>query len=326
MQMKTFAKVLRPLLTALEYVIAILIVAVTTQFFFGNTLESWIITSVSVALSVSTFLIWYSDGIDRGENVPKVYNTVLRYNVYSKYILSLQDFDALRDFVEKKNKEYELDLLSAKLGEQELTLENLNKFKELRQIALETAITRPKWQIGKLSIGKKLEINNEDYLKLIKRYSKKQLKTLMICTTKKVRFKHLRVKDILRASDKSKGLVPVNTEKTVVPGKVVFKIVWGATVGLFTAYVVFTRKVWGVTETIQAITWIFSISLNIFNSIRSGYKAVTVDRYNFYKAKAELCSEFFAFKGVKIETIEKETNIFESMLKEKTKSTDKKEG
>lgn len=322
MQMKTFAKVLRPILTSLEYALAVLIVAVTTQFVFGNTLESWIITAISIALSVFTFLIWYSDGVDRGEMVPKVYNTTLRYNVYSKYILGLQDFDALRDFVDKKNKEYELDLLSAKLGEQELSLENLERFKALRQIALETAIIKPKWHLGKWSIGKKVEIVDEDYLKMVKRYSPKQLKLLLWCSTKKIRFKHLKVKDILRANDKSKGLVPINTEKSVAPTKVVSKVIWGVLLGLFTAYVVFTRKSWGTNETIQALSWAFSISLNIFTSIRAGYQAVTINRYEYYKAKSELCAEFFAFKEVKIDTIEKETNIFDAMLKDEK---DKKE-
>ena len=70
---------------------------------------------------------------------------------------------------------------------------------------------------------------------------------------------------------------------------------------------VFTKKgEWTINETIQVISWAFSISMNIYTSIRSGYKAVTINRYQYYKAKNEICLEYFAFAGKKIEDVEQD--------------------
>ena len=310
MQMKNIARILRPILTAIEYAIAVLIVAVSTQIIFGNNLQTWVITIVSICLAVFTSIIWYSDGVDRGEQVPKVATTTLRYYTYARAILNLQDFDKIRDFCLKKNSDYEIELLSAKLGEYELTIQNLIDFKSIAKKARETAIIKPKCKLGGITIGRKYEYTDEDYLKLVKGYTIKQIKILEKYETHKIAFKKLRVQDIIRANDKAEKLVPVNTEKSVLPTKIVGKIIWGLMLGLFTAGVVFTKKGdWTINETIQCISWAFSISLNIYTSIRSGYKSVTINRYQYYKAKNELCLEYFAF--IKKDTTEIEKDIEE---------------
>ena len=308
MQMRTIARVLRPVLTAIEYAIAILIVAVSTRIIFGNTLQTWIITAISVCLAVFTTIIWYSDGVDRGEQVPSVYNTTLTYFTYARYILGLQDFESLRDFCEKKNKDYELELLALKLSEYELSIATLNKFKELRQKARQTAKIGLKWHCIKTII-----YTDEEYLTFCKRYNAKQLKIMETYADKKIKFKHLQAKDITRANDKTKALVPINSEKAVLPTRIIGKIIYGLLVGIFTASVLFTKKGdWTINETIQTITWAFSISLNIFFSIRLGYKSVTQDRYQYYKAKNEICAEYFAYKQVKMEDVDKD---LEGLLK-----------
>ena len=295
-QMQTIARVLRPILTAIEYAIAVLIVAVSTQIIFGNSLQTWVITVVSICLAVFTSIIWYSDGVDRGEREPSVYNTTLRYHNYARAILKQQDFDKLREYCVKKNEEYEQDLLSAKLSEYELSLKNLSDYKEASQNARETAIRKPKLKLGAISIGKRLHYTDENFIKLRHIYTERQLKVLEYYSEHKIKFKHLQVKDIIRANDKTVELVPTNTEKQVLPTRIISKIIWGTLLGLFTAGVVFTRKgAWTINETIQVISWAFSISLNIFTSIRSGYKSVTINRYQYYKAKNEICMEYFAF-------------------------------
>ena len=296
MQMKIIARVLRPILTAIEYAIAVLIVAVTTQIIFGNNLQTWVITIVSISLAVFTSIIWYSDGVDRGENVDSVKFTTFRYHSYAKAILDLQNFDLIREFCVKKNIDYERELLSAKLSHYELSLQNLIDYRELGKKARETAIRKPQIKLGAISIGKRLHYTDEEFIKLRHRYTDKQLKVLEKYSSAKISFKHLQVKDVIRANDKAESLVPTNTEKHVLPTRIISKIIWGALLGLFTAGVVFTRKgAWTINETIQVISWAFSISLNIFTSIRSGYKSVTVNRYQYYKAKNEICMEFFAF-------------------------------
>ena len=296
MQMNKIAKILRPILTAIEYAIAVLIVAVTTQIIFGNNLQTWVITVVSICLAVFTSIIWYSDGVERGEQVPSAFNTTLRYFTYARAILNLQDFDKIRAFCEKKNADYELELLSAKLGEYELTLQNLTTYKEMSKKARETAIIKPKRVLGFIPCGEELEYNDEAFIKLRKSYTKDQVRMLEKYTGKKIKFKPLMVKDIIRANDKASSLVPTNTEKQVLPSRIISKIIWGALLGLFTAGVVFTRKgAWTINETIQVISWAFSISLNIYTSIRSGYNAVTINRYQYYKAKNEICLEYFAY-------------------------------
>ena len=296
MQMKNIARVLRPILTAIEYAIAILIVAVSTQIIFGNNLQTWVITVVSICLAVFTSIIWYSDGVDRGENVASVFNTTLRYHTYARSILNLQDFDKIREFCVKKNADYEQELLSAKLSEYELSLQNLIDFREAWKKARETAEIKPKVKLGNILIGRRLRYTDDEFIKLRHRYSQDQLKILETYADKKIKFKHLQVKDIIRANDKTETLVPTNTEKQVLPSRIVSKIIWGTILGLFTAGVVFTRKgAWTINETIQVISWAFSISMNIYTSIRAGYNSVVINRYQYYKAKNEICLEYFAF-------------------------------
>ena len=182
----------------------------------------------------------------------------------------------------------------------------------MRQKARETAEIKPKHKFGSILIGKRYNYTDEEYKKLRKRYSTKQLKVLDYCCEKKIHFTPLRVKDVIRANDKSIALVPTNTEKQVLPTRILSKIIWGAILGIFTAGVVFTRKVWTMNETIQVFMWAFSISMNVYTSIRSGYKSVTVNRYQYYKAKNEICVEYFAFIKKDMSEIEKD---IESQLK-----------
>ena len=307
LQMQNIAKVLRPILTAIEYAIAILIVAVSTQIIFGNNLQTWVITLVSISLAVFTSIIWYSDGVDRGEQVKAVRVTTLRYHTYARFIQRMQDFDKIREFCAKKNADYEQELLSAKLSEYELSLKNLEEYKEASKKARESAIRKPKVKFGSIQLGQRLSYTDEEFKKLRHRYTPEQLKILETYSAKKIKFEKLEVKDITRANVKQSQLVPKNTEGQVLPTKIVGKIVWGTILGIFTAAVVFTRKgEWTINETIQVISWAFSISMNIYTSIRSGYKAVTINRYQYYKAKNEVCIEYFAYAGKGLNEVEQE--------------------
>ena len=112
MKFKNAMRVARPLLTLLEYAVSVLVISVTAQVVFGNNLQTWIITAISVVLATTTYAIWYSDGVERAEKTAKVYNTTLRYNTYAKKIRELQVTKEQKEFCEKKNEQYAKELMS----------------------------------------------------------------------------------------------------------------------------------------------------------------------------------------------------------------------
>lgn len=300
-------KVARPLLTLFEYAVSVLIIAVTAHIVFGSNLQTWIITAISVVLAVSTYAIWYSDGVERGENTAKVFNTTLRFNTYAKKIRELQLQDKQREFCKMKNEQHRLDLIIEKLAEYELNLKDLTSYKEQSQIARESAIRKPKLKVGSLSIGKRLHYTDEEFIKMQHRYTPKQLKVLNWLSTHEIKFEKIVPKDLTKSTWKVKGIKPKNTEAKKLPSKLISKILWGVALGLLTASIAFTRKgAWTMNETIQVVTWAFSISFNIYTSVLTGYKSVTVDRFNYFTEKIELTTEFFGFIGQKVDDIEQE--------------------
>lgn len=307
-------KVARPLLTIFEYALSVLIILVTAQVTFGNTLTTWIITAISVVLAVSTYAVWFTDGVERAEKLQSVYNTTLRFNTYARAISNMQVMDQQKEFCKKKNEEYAKELLISKLAEQELSLENLNEYKENIKKARVGAISKPKWVFGKIKIGKQVELGDE-WNKYIKQFSKKQIKLMAYLSEHSIKFQKLTPKDLTKSMKAQKELKPINTEHEHLPKTLVSKIIWGVALGLFTASIGLTRKgAWTMNETIQVVSWAFSISYNIYASIKAGYKTVSVDRYNYFKDKNELCAEFFGYIGKSVEDIEKNANL-EALLK-----------
>ena len=304
MQFKTILRVVRPLLTLLEFAVSVLIIAVTAQIVFGDKLETYLITIISIVLAVSTYIVWYSDGVDRGEQVPKVYNTALRFNTYARTIAQLQVPEKQREFCEKKNTEHAQDLLIAKLVEQDLYLSDLTSYKEELQKARVEAKIKPRVALGGLHLGKKV-IYPVEFENFCKRYDKKQLKLLKWLSCHTLKFEKLVPKDLTKATYTIKGIKPINTEMKKLPIRLVGKIIWGVVLGLLTASIIFTSKGdWTINETIQVLSWAFSISLNIFSSVVAGYKSVTVNRFNYYNEKIELNTEFFGFIGQDLHPIE----------------------
>lgn len=304
MQFKTILRVVRPLLTLLEFAVSVLIIAVTAQIVFGNKLETYLITIISVVLAVSTYAIWYSDGVDRGEQVPKVYNTALRFNTYARTIAQLQVPEKQREFCEKKNQEHAQDLLIAKLTEQDLSIRDLTSYKEELQKARVDAKIKARLTLGNLHLGEKV-VYPEEFINFCKKYDKKQLKLMHWLSSHTIKFAKLVPKDLTKATYTIKGIKPINTERKQLPIKLAGKVIWGVALGLLTASILFTKKGdWTINETIQVLSWAFSISLNIFTSILAGYRSVTVNRFNYYAEKIELNTEFFGFIGHDLHPIE----------------------
>ena len=306
MKFKSILKVVRPLLTLFEYAVSVLIIAVTAQIVFGNNLQTWIITLISIVLSVSTYAIWYSDGVDRGEQTAKVYNTTLRFNIYARKIRELQVQEKQREFCEKKNAQHRQDLIIEKLTEYELSVADLVNYKDLLQKARVDAIIKPKWVIFGIKVGKVVQYP-QDFTDYCKKYDKKQLKVMRTLSSKEIKFEKIVPKDLTKSSWKVEGIKPINNEGKKLPHNLISKVVWGVVLGLITASIAFTKKgEWSMNETIQVVSWAFSISFNIYSSVVAGYKSVTIDRFNYYQEKIELTTEFFGFIGQSMETMEQE--------------------
>lgn len=289
-------KFLRPVLTAIEYAIAILVIAVSTELTFGDKLTTWLYTLISIALSVFTSIIWLPSGVEMAERTQKVFNTTLRYNTYANYIVNNQLFDEVRSFCLWRNDEFEKELLTHKLGEYLLKLDNLNKYVELKKNALKTAKIKPN--------GKVLEYTDKEFLEYRSSFEKKQIDILEYYSSNKIKFEHLIADDLLKGHKTKSHLKPINNEGKSVANRYVSKIIWGVVLGVFTASFIFTKKSWSINETIQVLTWGFSILLNIYTSINAGFKSVNIDRYNYYKEKNERCVEFFKYVQIKVQDVE----------------------
>ena len=114
---KTVVKVSRPILTLFEFAISVFLIAATAQITLGNSLKSYLITGISIVLGVTTYLIWYTDGIERGESTTKVFNTSLRFHTYARTITNMQVVEQLTEFCKKKNEDDTKELVLAKLAD-----------------------------------------------------------------------------------------------------------------------------------------------------------------------------------------------------------------
>lgn len=289
-------KFLRPILTIIEYAIAILVIAVSADLTFGDRLTTWLFTLISIALSVFTSIIWLPNGVERAERTQKVYNTTLRYNTYANYIVKAKLFDEVRAFCVKRNQEYEEELLTHNLAEYLLKIDNLSKYIELKKIALKTAKIKPN--------GKVVEYTDKDFLDYISTFEKKQIEVLEYYSKHKIKFDPLTADDILKGHKTKGELKPKNNEGKRISSRYIGKIVWGVVLGVFTASFIFTKKSWSINETIQIVTWGFSILMNIYTSINCGYQSVFVDRYNYFKEKNERCVEFFKYVDISVDAVE----------------------
>lgn len=309
MQYKNILRVARPILTIFEYAISVLLIAVTAQITLGNSLKSYLITAISIVLGITTYIIWYSDGVDRGEATTSVYNTTLRFHTYARTITNMQVKAKLVEFCNQKNEEFERELILSKLAQFTLSFEELTSYKEKLKEARGKAIIKPKVKIFSLGFGKKEELG-EDFIHFCKQFDKQQLKCLNELASRSIKFDKLEPKDLTEAISGRRRIKPKNEEHKHLPSTLISKIVWGVVLGVFTAYIALSKKdAWTTNETIQVLMWAFSISYNIYTSVRAGYKSVVVDKYNYFKDKNELCADFFGFINKPISEVEAESNL-----------------
>lgn len=292
-------------LTFIELALAVLIISVTTQIIFGNSNKTLINTILSIILMAFTNIVWMPQGIEKAEKTAKVYNTTLRYNCRANYIINNQLFKQLKEFCEYRNEEYRVEKLTHKLGNYLINYDEYIQYSEMRKNALKTA---------KIKYGI-VNFTDKDFIEFRTKFTKKQKLILDYYSSHKIAYRKLKDKHLILGHKASDGLVPVNKEKFSLFIRIVGKVIWGLFVGLFSAYILFTKKdSWSVNETIQVIMWTFSISMNVYTSIRSGFKAVYETRYEYYKDKNLRCAEFFAYCNIPIEDVEKNIQLISDKI------------
>lgn len=290
-------KFLRPVLTAIMYAIAALIVGVTVEITIGRSDKTWIIIIISIVLSISTNMIWSQSGVEKAEKTKKVYNTSMRYHTYANYIMMNQLLSELREFCIWRNNEFEKELLIYKMGEYLLKYSDLTKYIELKQKALKTAILKPN--------GDVLEYKDEEFLGFISQFNKKQKKALDYYSEHKIKFRPLVSDDLTEMHKVKSRLKPMNREFQKRGFRYVGKILWGVGLGILSVGAYFYLKEdFGRNEIIQLLVWLFCLLLNVFTSWNSGYKSVSINRYEYIKEKNERCAEFFKYANVDIQKIE----------------------
>lgn len=298
--MKQIKGLIRVGLTLIELALAILIISVTTQIIFGSSTKTLINTILSIILMAFTNIVWIPQGVEKAEKTAKVYNTTLRYNCRANYIINNHLFGKLKEFCVQRNEEYRIEKLTHKLGNYLIDYNEYIQYCELRKNALKTSKKKRGITI----------FTDKEFLEFRAKFTKKQKLILDYYAKNKVMYRKLKDKHLIIGHKASDGIVPINREKMIITIRIFGKVAWGLFLGLFSAYILFTKKdCWTINETIQVIIWAFSISMNVYTSIQSGYKSVYETRYEYYKDKNIRCAEFFAYCNIPIEEVEKNIQL-----------------
>lgn len=307
--MEEIRKWIAPLLTLLMWAIACCLLLLIVNVVFTRSQKSDFIIILSVLIMLLTNIIWTPTGIERAEKTKRVYNTTLKYHNRANYIVEKQLFEELRVFCEKQNEQYLIDITKHKLAQFLLVQEDLSKYIELKKKAQEKAI-----ESRVLGFIVKSQVVDNDFIEYKKKYNKKQQLILDRLSKKPLRFKKITPNDIIRGHKTKDSLVPVNREYVMRYIKLFGKVVWGLAVGAFMGFLIWQKKDnlgWG--EVVQIITWTFSIAMNIYTSINTGFKSVYVYRYQYLAEKMDKCAEFFKYQN--IDTIQVDNLISASLIK-----------
>lgn len=302
--MKTIRKWLAPILTALMWLIAIMMVAVTFSFVLQDTQYFYTITIWGVIIMLFTNIIWAPTGVEKAEQTAKVHNNTVIFTNRANYIVNNQLFSELRQFCEERNEEYEKELITHKLAKRQLKYDEFIKYCDLKKLSMQ----------HKKNVQKKEELTLEEY---IEQFTKKQIKLLDKLSENGVRFKKLRPDHMTKGHQTNGKLVPFNKEHIYRSFILIGKVVWGLVIGAFMAYIVIKGKSkFGIAELFQILIWTCSIITNIFTSIRNAYKSVFVYRNNYLVDKNDRCAEFFKFIEKQVKDIDQ---MVDGLLKKDNK-------
>lgn len=287
--MKRIRRILTPIITVLMWMAVFTLTTLTINLVFGHDENIWLITLISTALMTLTTLLWMPTGIELGEKVAKVHNNTKIYENRANYIVENQMFKEAEQFCEEKNKQFEKELKTKRLAKLLITYNDFEKYENLY-----------KKQIAKNCLKK----DKEEFETFKETFNEKQIKVMEKIITKGINFSHLTVDDLIKFHDTKGRLKPKNTEYMTRNLRLVVKIVWGIMLGIGTVGLIVKANTFGWEQVLQLVLWTLSIVSNLFTSVWTAYKSVTVNRNNYLIEKNDKCAEFFAFCGKKTTDID----------------------
>lgn len=300
--MKRIRHILTPIITGLMWLLVILIATLTINFVFGRDENVALISFISTALMVITNLLWSPTGIELGEKVAKVHNNTIIYMNRANYIVDNQMFEQAKEFCDYRNEEYKKELIARRLAKVLISVEEWTTFDELYR----------KTQQKKVS-----QKDRTEFEQLVDKYNDKQLKVMTRLSEKGVWFSPLVPDDLIKYHDTKNRLKPRNGERMSRTIRIVIKIIWGITLGLFTVGLIVSAQSFGLEQILQILAWTISILVNIYTSISNSYRSVTVYRNNYLVEKNDRCAEFFAYWNIKTKDIDQ--NIADKLIKDNEK-------
>lgn len=282
--MKRIRQILTPIITVLMWVAVFALTTLTINLVFGHDESIWVITLISTLLMTLTTLLWMPTGIELGEKVVKVHNNTVIYDNRANYIVDNQMFKEADKFCEIKNEQYEKQLKTKKLAKVLVSYADYEKYENLYKKNIAKNCTKK---------------DREEYENLIGNYTEKQLKVMEKLATKGVSFAHLTTDDLIKFHDTKGRLKPKNTEQLTRYARLVVKIVWGILLGIGTVGLIVQANAFGWEQALQLLLWTVSILSNLFTSIWTSYRSVTINRNNYLIEKNDRCAEFFAYCNIK---------------------------
>ena len=287
--MKRIRQILTPIITALMWVAVIGLTTLTINLVFGHDESIWVITTISTALMTLTTLLWMPTGIEQGEKVVKVHNNMEIYQNRANYIVNNQMFKQAEKFCEYKNEQFERELKVKKLSKVLVAYDDFVKYETLYKKNLAKNCTKK---------------DAEEFKNLKEQFNEKQLKVMDKIINKGVKFARLTVDDLIKYHDTKGRLKPKNTEQATRGWRLVIKIVWGVMLGIGTVGLIVSANEFGWEQALQLVLWTISILANIFTSIWTSYRSVTVNRNNYLIEKNDRCAEFFSYCDLKVADID----------------------
>ena len=287
--MKRIRQILTPIITVLMWVAVVVLTTLTVNLVFGRDESVWAVTSISTLLMTLTTLLWMPTGIELGEKVPKVHNNTIIYQNRANYIVDNQMFKKAEEFCEMKNKQFEKELKIKRLSRVLVAYTDYEKYEELYKKNLAKNCTKK---------------DREDFDNFKGTFNEKQVKIIEKLITKGVSFAHLTTDDLIKFHDTKGRLKPKNTEYFTRSIRLIAKIVWGIGLGIGTVGLIVTANAFGWEQVLQLLLWTVSIVSNLFTSVWTSYRSVTVNRNNYLIEKNDRCAEFFAYCNLKVTDID----------------------
>lgn len=234
-------------------------------------------TCISAAIMVCVYLLWLPTGKSMAEQLDNVVNNNKIYNAKANDIIDKQLFKQLKEFCDTENINFVIQVKKDILSEWLLTMEDLNEFD----------YNKYRYKLNKANLSNETLNPNK--------YTKQQIKCLKTLKNRQIRYKKLTPQMITLKKDKIKSIAPVNLEHKTNIVKLVTKVL--TSLGMGAVMTIITVKDGAALQDsfMQLLMWTFTIGMNIYASIQTGYTSVAVDRNNYILELIELCSKFFNF-------------------------------